>query len=216
MSKAGPGSPTPYLRRLSGDIVVASGNQGKVAELARLFGHLPVTLRPQSEFTVTPAEETGLTFVENAILKARAVAAQTGLPALADDSGLEVDALFGAPGVRSARYAQESGSDGDDEANKRKLLQAMADVPDAARQARFHCVLVLLKHPDDPVPLIAQGRWEGMILREPRGRGGFGYDPLFFVPSQGMSAAQLDSAVKNAISHRGLAAADMLALLGPH
>jgi XTP/dITP diphosphohydrolase len=212
------------MHRLSGDIVVASGNQGKVAELARLFGHLPVNLRPQSEFTVTPAEETGLTFVENAILKARAVAAQTGLPALADDSGLEVDALLGAPGVRSARYAHD-GDDGtegagvsnsDDEANKRKLLRAMADVPDNARQARFHCVLVLLRHPEDPVPLIAQGRWEGVILREPQGSGGFGYDPLFFVPSQGMSAAQLDSATKNAISHRGFAAADMLALLGQH
>ncbi|WP_439106468.1 RdgB/HAM1 family non-canonical purine NTP pyrophosphatase [Congregibacter sp.] len=197
---------------LAGDIVVASGNQGKVSELARLFGQLPVTLRPQSQFSVTPAEETGLTFVENAILKARAVAAQTGLPALADDSGLEVDALLGAPGVRSARYAE--GSDGDDEANKSKLLKTMKDVPDGARQARFHCVLVLLKHPEDPVPLIAQGRWEGIILREPRGEGGFGYDPLFFVPSHNVSAAELEPAVKNAISHRGLAAADMLALLG--
>lgn len=197
---------------LSGDIVVATGNQGKVAELARLFAQLPVNLRPQSEFTVTPAEETGLTFVENAILKARAVAEQTGLPALADDSGLEVDALLGAPGVHSARYAE--GSDGDDEANKSKLIRAMTDVPDGLRQARFHCVLVLLRHPADPVPLIAQGRWEGLILREPQGHGGFGYDPLFFVPSHGLSAAELDPAQKNAISHRGRAAADMLALLG--
>ncbi|WP_008293451.1 RdgB/HAM1 family non-canonical purine NTP pyrophosphatase [Congregibacter litoralis] len=196
---------------LSGDIVVASGNQGKVAELARLFGHLPVNLRPQSEFSVVPAEETGLTFVENAILKARAVAAQTGLPALADDSGLAVDALRGAPGVRSARYAE--GRDGDDEANKSKLLQAMADTPDHARQARFHCVLVLLRHPEDPIPLIAQGRWEGVILREAQGEGGFGYDPLFYVPSHGLSAAELDAAEKNAISHRGVAAARMLALL---
>ncbi|EED31912.1 non-canonical purine NTP pyrophosphatase, rdgB/HAM1 family [gamma proteobacterium NOR5-3] len=199
---------------LSGDIVVATGNQGKVAELARLFAQLPVNLRPQSQFSVIPAEETGLTFVENAILKARAVAAQTGLPALADDSGLEVDALRGAPGVHSARYAE--GSDGDDEANKSKLINAMADVPDDARQARFHCVLVLLRHPRDPVPLIAQGRWEGTILRSPQGDGGFGYDPLFFVPSHGVSAAELEPAQKNAISHRGLAAADMLALLGRH
>ncbi|EAQ97672.2 non-canonical purine NTP pyrophosphatase, RdgB/HAM1 family [Congregibacter litoralis KT71] len=191
--------------------MVASGNQGKVAELARLFGHLPVNLRPQSEFSVVPAEETGLTFVENAILKARAVAAQTGLPALADDSGLAVDALRGAPGVRSARYAE--GRDGDDEANKSKLLQAMADTPDHARQARFHCVLVLLRHPEDPIPLIAQGRWEGVILREAQGEGGFGYDPLFYVPSHGLSAAELDAAEKNAISHRGVAAARMLALL---
>lgn len=197
---------------LAGDIVVASGNQGKVAELARLFSQLPVNLRPQSDFSVVPAEETGLTFVENAILKARAVAAQTGLPALADDSGLEVDALLGAPGVRSARYAE--GSDGDDEANKRKLLDSMTDVPDGARQARFHCVLVFLRHPDDPVPLIAQGRWEGEILRQPQGNGGFGYDPLFFVPSHGVSAAELDPKIKNAISHRGFAAADMLSLLG--
>ncbi|MFT4767229.1 MAG: XTP/dITP diphosphohydrolase [Glaciecola sp.] len=202
----------PPSLNLSGDIVVATGNQGKVAELARLLAQLPVNLRPQSEFNVIAAEETGLTFVENAILKARAVAAQTGLPALADDSGLEVDALLGAPGVRSARYAQ--GSDGDDEANKDKLLETMANVPDGARQARFHCVLVLLRHPNDPVPLIAQGRWEGIILREPQGNGGFGYDPLFFVPSHGLSAAELDPAQKNAISHRGLAAADMLALLG--
>lgn len=209
MTDASSTASTPWP---SGDIVVASGNQGKVAELARLFGQLPVNLRPQSEFSVIPAEETGLTFVENAILKARAVSEQTGLPALSDDSGLEVDALNGAPGVRSARYAE--GSDGDDEANKSKLILAMKDVPDGARAARFHCVLVLLKHPEDPVPLIAQGRWEGLILREPHGDGGFGYDPLFFVPSHGVSAAQLESAEKNAISHRGLAAAEMLALLG--
>jgi len=197
---------------LSGDVVVATGNQGKVTELARLFAALSVNLRPQSEFSVTPAEETGSTFVENAILKARAVCEQTGLPALADDSGLEVDALLGAPGVHSARYAQ--GRDGDDEANKSKLLEAMARVPDGSRQARFHCVLILLRHANDPVPLIAQGRWEGTILREPQGEGGFGYDPLFFVPSHGVSAAELDPAKKNAISHRGKAAADMLALLG--
>jgi len=191
------------------EIVVASGNRGKVEELARLLGHLPLTLRAMSDFEVTPAEETGLTFVENAILKARAVAAQTGLPALADDSGLEVDALNGAPGVRSARYARE----GTDVANKAKLLSAMEQVPDGARSARFHCVLVLLRHPADPVPLIAQGQWEGHILRAPQGEGGFGYDPLFYVPQQGMSAAELDASLKNAISHRGLAAAALIRLL---
>lgn len=197
---------------LSGDLVVASGNAGKVAELARLFAQLPVTLRPMSEFDVEPAQETGLTFIENAILKARAVASQTGLPALADDSGLEVDALNGAPGVHSARYAEAGG----DEANKAKLLDKLADVPEHLRQARFHCVLVMLRYADDPVPLIAQGTWEGAILRNPKGTGGFGYDPLFFVTSHGVSAADLAPTEKNAISHRGVAAAQLLAQLSQH
>lgn len=191
-------------------VVVASGNMGKVAELARLFAPLGLNLRLQSEFRVVPAEETGLTFIENAILKARAASAQTGLPALADDSGLEVDALNGAPGVRSARYA-DSGSSED---NNRKLLAALQDVPGERRQARFHCVLVYLRHSEDPVPLIAQGSWEGRILTAPRGDAGFGYDPLFYVPDRDASAAELDAAVKNRISHRGRAAARMLALLG--
>jgi XTP/dITP diphosphohydrolase len=191
-------------------VVVASGNPGKVAELARLFAPLSLNLRLQSEFKVVPAEETGLTFVENAILKARAATAQSGLPALADDSGLEVDALNGAPGVRSARYADTGRS----EDNNRKLLAALQGVPEEHRQARFHCVLVYLRHPDDPVPLIARGSWEGRILTALRGDGGFGYDPLFYVPDLDASAAELDAEVKNRISHRGLAAAQMLALLG--
>lgn len=195
--------------RLSGDVVMATGNRGKVAELSRIFAALPITLRPQSEFAVVEADETGLCFVENAILKARAAAEQTGLPALADDSGLEVDALGGLPGVRSARYA----SSGGDEGNKTKLLDAMADVPDGQRQARFHCVLALLRHAEDPVPIIAQGCWEGEILRAPRGEGGFGYDPLFFLPEQGVSAAELAPELKNTISHRALASARLLALL---
>ena len=191
---------TPGLM-LQGEIVVATGNAGKVREFRRLLGDWPCELRLQSEFDVIPAEETGATFVENALLKARAAAQQTGLPALADDSGLEVDALDGMPGVRSARYASE----GTDEANKAKLLEALRDVEDSRRQARFHCVLVLLRHADDPVPLIAQGRWEGRILREARGEGGFGYDPLFEVRSHGCSAAELETDIKNAISHRAIA-----------
>ena len=198
------------MSNFSGDVVVASGNIGKVAELSRLFAPLALNLRLQSEFAVVPAEETGLTFVENAILKARAAAKQTGLPALADDSGLEVDALHGAPGVRSARYAQSGRTDD----NNARLLAALDGVPDAERRARFHCVLVFMRHADDPVPLIAQGSWEGSILREARGSGGFGYDPLFYLPDRQASAAELDAGVKNSISHRGLAAKQMLALLG--
>jgi len=198
------------MSNFSGDVVVASGNIGKVAELSRLFAPLALNLRLQSEFAVVPAEETGLTFVENAILKARAAAKQTGLPALADDSGLEVDALHGAPGVRSARYAQSGRTDD----NNARLLAALDGVPDAERRARFHCVLVFMRHADDPVPLIAQGSWEGQILREARGSGGFGYDPLFYLPDRQASAAELDAGVKNSISHRGLAAKQMLALLG--
>jgi XTP/dITP diphosphohydrolase len=198
------------MSHIAGDIVVASGNMGKVGELGRLFAPLGLTLRLQSDFAVVPAEETGLTFVENAILKARAATAQTGLPALADDSGLEVDALDGAPGVRSARYADS----GKTEDNNQQLLAALRDVPDERRSARFHCVLVLLRHAEDPVPLIAQGTWEGRILAAPRGVGGFGYDPLFWVPGHDASAAELDADVKNRISHRGLAAAKMLTLLG--
>lgn len=194
---------------LFGDVVMATGNSGKVAELARLLEPLPITLRTQSEFSVIPAEETGETFVENAILKARAAAKQTGLPALADDSGLEVDALDGEPGVRSARYSLA----GTDEANKQKLLEALHGVPAAQRSARFHCVLVLLRHADDPVPVIAQGSWEGSILEAPRGRGGFGYDPLFLVSGRGLSAAELVPIEKNRISHRGIASRRLLELL---
>lgn len=191
---------------LSGELVVATGNAGKVAELKTIFADLPLTLRLQSEFSVTPAEETGLTFVENAILKARAVAAQTGLPALADDSGLAVDALGGAPGIYSARYAGGGG----DSANNRKLLEAMSAVEDGQRGARFVCTLVLLRHAEDPVPLIAQGSWEGTILSAPRGKGGFGYDPLFLDPELGLSAAELAREEKNRRSHRARAAQQLL------
>jgi XTP/dITP diphosphohydrolase len=196
-----------------GELVVASGNAGKVAELQKLFTPLAVTLRLQSELKVVPAEETGTSFVENALLKARAAAQQTGLPALADDSGLAVDALDGAPGVRSARYGADGGFAADDEGNNSRLLQALRDVPDAQRSARFHCVLVLMRHGDDPAPLIAEGRWEGRILDSARGDGGFGYDPLFFVPERQCSAAELSREDKNQLSHRGMASRRLLELL---
>lgn len=190
-------------------LVLASGNAGKLAELRDLLGDAGIDLHAQSEFDVEDAEETGLTFVENAILKARHAARATGLPALGDDSGLCVDALDGAPGLYSARYA---GTHGDAGANIVKLLDALREVPEQRRTARFVCVLALLRHADDPQPLIAEGVWEGRILSAPRGDGGFGYDPVFFDPDVfgagcGMGAAELDAALKNRISHRGRALA---------
>ena len=187
-------------------LVLASGNAGKLAELRELLGDAGIDLHAQSEFGVEDAEETGLTFVENAILKARHAARATGLPALGDDSGLCVDALDGAPGLYSARYA---GTHGDAGANIVKLLDALREVPEQRRTARFVCVLALLRHADDPQPLIAEGVWEGRILFAPRGDGGFGYDPVFFADDQGMGAAELDAALKNRVSHRGLALAAM-------
>ena len=202
---------------INGEIVVATGNAGKVAEFARLLDDWPVRLRLQGALGVIAPPETGMTFVENALLKARAAAAQTGLPALADDSGLAVDALGGAPGIRSARYAADAGTvDADedrDAANRRQLLTAMAEVDDGQRGACFFCALVLLRHADDPTPIIAEGRWSGEILRQERGTGGFGYDPLFFVPGHNRSAAELDATEKNAISHRGIACRALLARL---
>lgn len=185
-------------------LVLASGNAGKLAELRELLGDAGFTLHAQSEFGVEDADETGLTFVENAILKARHAARATGLPALGDDSGICVDALDGAPGLYSARYA---GVHGDAQANIDKLLAALDGVPDARRTARFYCVLALLRHADDPQPLIAEGAWEGRILTARRGAGGFGYDPVFLDPARGASAAELDPALKNRISHRGRALA---------
>jgi XTP/dITP diphosphohydrolase len=190
-------------------LVLASSNAGKLAELRDLLGDADITLHAQSEFGVEDAEETGLTFVENALLKARHAARVTGLPALGDDSGICVDALDGAPGLYSARYA---GGHGDSAANINKLLAALRDVPEAARSARFVCVLAVLRHAEDPQPLIAEGVWEGRILDAPRGDGGFGYDPVFFDPDalgsgRGMGAAELDAALKNRISHRGIALA---------
>ncbi|GAB4347605.1 MAG: XTP/dITP diphosphatase [Gammaproteobacteria bacterium] len=183
-------------------IVLATSNPGKAREIGAMLADLQIEVVPQSQFGTPEVEETGLTFIENALIKARAAAEASGLPALADDSGLEVDALGGEPGIRSARYA---GNEGDDAANNAKLLEALADVPDEARTARFQCLLVLLRHATDPVPWIFQGTWEGRILRAPRGENGFGYDPLFFVPGQGCSAAELPPEVKNRLSHRGQA-----------
>ncbi len=187
-------------------LVLASSNPGKLVELRDLLGDTGIDLHAQTEFDVEDAEETGLTFVENAILKARHASRATGLPALADDSGLCVDALNGAPGLYSARYA---GGHGDNAANIAKLLDALRDVPDERRTARFVSVLALLRHADDPQPLIAEGVWEGHVLSAPRGSGGFGYDPVFFDPERGMGAVELDAALKNRIGHRGLALAAM-------
>ncbi len=182
--------------------VLASGNAGKVRELNALLAGFHAQVIPQSVFAVAEAEETGLTFVENAILKARNASLHTGLPAIADDSGLEVDALNGAPGVRSARYA---GPGAGDAANVAKLLEALADVPEAGRTARFQCAIVLLRRAEDPTPIVCQGTWEGRITTAPRGTSGFGYDPVFYVPTQGCTAAELPAEVKNALSHRGQA-----------
>jgi len=183
-------------------IVLASNNAGKVREINQLLGPAGISVRPQSELGIDEAEETGLSFVENAILKARHAARASGLAAIADDSGLEVDALDGAPGIYSARYA---GPGADDRTNCDKLLAALDGVPEAERGARFQCVMVYLRHALDPTPLICQGTWEGRILHAPRGANGFGYDPVFLVPGLDRSAAELDAETKNRLSHRGQA-----------
>lgn len=193
------------MPRAVAEIVLASGNAGKVRELQALLGP-EWRVHPQSEFGVQSVPETGDTFLANALLKARHAALCTGLAALADDSGLEVDALGGEPGVRSARYA---GPAADDAANNRKLLTALQGVPEAQRTARFRCVLVWVRGPDDEAPLVAEGTWEGRILSAPRGRAGFGYDPLFLDPDTGLAAAELEAAAKNARSHRGRALAGL-------
>jgi len=183
-------------------LVLASGNPGKVRELARLLEPLGVEITPQSEFGVPDAEETGLTFVENALIKARHAAQHTGLPAVADDSGLIVDALDGAPGLYSARYA---GPGAGDRGNIDKLLRELQGVPAERRTARFFCCVVLLHGTHDPVPLICQADWHGRILEAPRGEGGFGYDPVFYVPTHDCTAAELPAAHKDRLSHRGQA-----------
>jgi XTP/dITP diphosphohydrolase len=192
-------------------IVLASSNRGKLAEFGHLLADADFDVVTQGELGVTDIEETGLTFVENALLKARHAAQVTGLPALADDSGLCVDALQGAPGLYSARYA---GCHGDSAANNAKLLRTLDGRPDAERRAFFICVLVLLRHAEDPAPLVAEGRWHGRVLHAPRGEGGFGYDPLFLPDGHERSAAELDKALKNRISHRGQALDRLRARLG--
>jgi XTP/dITP diphosphohydrolase len=181
-------------------VVLASGNKGKLRELGDLLAPLGLVLKPQSDFGVPEVPEDGLSFVENAIIKARAAARHSGLPAIADDSGLEVDYLGGAPGIHSARYSGDG-----DAANNARLLRELEGVPEAARGARFQCVLVYMRHRLDPTPLICQGTWEGSILFEPAGDGGFGYDPLFYVPDHDCSSAQLPAELKNRISHRARA-----------
>ncbi|MDO3721747.1 RdgB/HAM1 family non-canonical purine NTP pyrophosphatase [Marinobacter sp. chi1] len=192
---------------MSQKLVIASNNQGKIAELTDLLG--PLNLQPvaQGELGISEAEEPAVTFVENAILKARHAARESGLPALADDSGLAVDALGGQPGVRSARYAGEQANDSN---NITALLQAMADIPEGQRSAQFHCVLVYLRHADDPTPVICHGRWPGTILTALRGDGGFGYDPVFWVEDHQCSAAELTREQKSRISHRGRALAQLI------
>lgn len=183
-------------------VVLATGNPGKVSELADLLSAFGLDIVAQTDLGVESAEETGLTFIENAILKARHAAHITGLPAIADDSGLAVDALGGAPGIYSARYA---GDDASDRQNLEKLLTALQDVPDDQRQAQFHCVLVYLRHAEDPTPLVFHGSWQGVITRDAAGEGGFGYDPIFYLPAQGKTAAELTKNEKRALSHRGKA-----------
>ncbi len=192
-------------------IVLASNNKGKVREINQILAELDISVLPQSEFNVDEAEETGLTFVENAILKARNAAEQSGLPAIADDSGIEVDALNGEPGIYSARYAGVGASDED---NLQKLLNALQDVPDEKRTARFQCLMVYMRHANDPTPLICQGVWEGIITHEPQGENGFGYDPVFYVPDHNCTSAQLSAEVKNALSHRGQALRLLVEQLG--
>ena len=188
------------------ELVLASSNHGKLQELRELLEGHGIELLAQSELGVEDAEENGTTFVENALLKARHATRITGLPALADDSGICVDALQGAPGLYSARYAGEHGNA---VRNIDKLLDALRNVPEASRAAHFYCVLVLLRHADDPQPLIVEGEWRGRILEATRGQGGHGYDPVFFDPAYGLSAAEMDPVLKNRLSHRGKALASL-------
>lgn len=191
-------------------IVLASGNKGKIKELDALLAPMGWHVRPQSDWQLNDAEETGLSFVENAIIKARHACAHTGLPSLADDSGIAVDALQGAPGIYSARYAGANANDSD---NIAKLLAALKDTPEAERTARFICVLVFMQHAEDPTPIICQGEWEGRILPAAAGQGGFGYDPVFYVPERDCSAAELSAEDKRSLSHRGKALAQLRRLL---
>ncbi|WP_299077399.1 XTP/dITP diphosphatase [uncultured Paraglaciecola sp.] len=194
-------------------VVLATGNKGKVKELASMLSTLGIEVVPQSEFAVSGVAETGTTFVENAIIKARHAAKHTGLPAIADDSGLAVAALGGEPGVYSARY---SGEQATDQSNITKLLDVMDNIPKDQRQAKFLCVLVFMRHENDPTPIICQGEWHGDITTEQQGENGFGYDPVFWVKQQNCSSAQLSAAQKNLMSHRGKALKILLAQLQNH
>jgi XTP/dITP diphosphohydrolase len=189
-------------------LVIASGNKGKLREIGTLLASLKIEIVPQSEFNITEIDEPHSTFVENALTKARHASSQTGMPALADDSGICVNALKGAPGVFSARYAGEPKSD---QRNNMKLVEALESSAD--RRAYYYCVIVLLRHAEDPQPVIADGLWHGEIILEPRGDGGFGYDPHFLLPEFDRTAAELDMDTKNAISHRGKALAKLIEIL---
>jgi XTP/dITP diphosphohydrolase len=191
-------------------IVLASNNAGKVREINQLLASEQIEVVPQKAFDIPDAVEDGLSFVENAIKKARHAAALSGLPAIADDSGIEVDALNGAPGIYSARFA---GIGASDQENLQKLLEMVKDVPDESRSARFQCLMVYMRHSEDPTPIICQGTWEGCLLHQPQGENGFGYDPIFFVPTHGCSSAELPPEVKNSISHRGQALQKILQAL---
>lgn len=198
-------------------IILATGNRGKLREIQSLLGDAWILI-PQSDLGIDPAEENGATFVENAVIKARHAAAHSGLPAIADDSGLEVDALHGAPGIRSARYAGQFGQ-GADAANNAKLLAELAGVPAANRSARFRCVIAFVRDADDAAPVIAEGTWEGRIATRCSGENGFGYDPLFIDPESGLTVGQLDPEQKNLCSHRGVALGRLCevleAMMGP-
>jgi len=201
---------SPRGPALPARLVLATGNAGKLREMRAILAPWSVDVLPQSAFTTASAEETGLSFVENAILKARFAAEASGLPAIADDSGLEVDALHGAPGIYSARYA---GPAADDAANNARLLRELEAIPDRERTARYRCAMVFMRWPLDPAPIVRQASWEGRIARLPRGTGGFGYDPLFLVGDGDVMAAELEAAHKNSISHRGKALRGLVAAL---
>lgn len=194
-------------------IVIASNNAGKLKELQALFSPLKIELIPQSDLGITEIEETGKTFIENSIAKARHAAQSAKLPALADDSGLVVAALDGAPGIYSARYA---GVQQNSKQNIEKLLHNLKDIPQEQRQAYFYCVIILMQHAEDPTPFVCEGKWEGQILQQPQGQGGFGYDPIFYVPELKKSAAELPLELKNGISHRGKALKELLKQLCKH
>ena len=200
-NKASPPSQPSWLGSNT-DCVLASSNPGKLSEFRKLLRNCGLTVTPQSDLSVPDADETGLSFVENAIIKARNACVHTGLPAIADDSGLEIDALNGEPGIYSARY---SGTHGDNAMNNRLVLEKMADIPIANRSARYQCILVFMRHAKDPTPLICQASWEGLIAAKAQGDKGFGYDPIFWLPDRDCTAAELDSDEKNIISHRGKA-----------
>ena len=201
---------SPRGLALPARLVLATGNAGKLREMRAILAPWNVEVLPQSDFTAASVDETGLSFVENAILKARSAAEASGLPAIADDSGLEVDALHGAPGIYSARYA---GPGADDAANNARLLRELDAVPDSGRTARYRCAMVFMRWPLDPAPVVRQASWEGRIARLPRGTGGFGYDPLFLVGDGAVMAAELEAAHKNSISHRGKALRALVAAL---